>query len=212
MNNLTNNKNLASRFYEDFQSRREKRGTLAIPERMKFIKEQTGKGKNVIELGCRFGDILELVKDGNNVSGVDVDRNAMNFCAENVGIKPVFADLNQSLPFESETFDVVIISEVLEHLPYPSATIEEIARILRRGGKIVGSVPNGKRLRNRIRFFFEGVVDPDESHLQFFSGASLTFLLEQKFAKINVNIVSGRFKKLGPNMFGNCILFSAVKL
>lgn len=113
------------------------------------------------ELGCRFGDILQLVKDEDNVSGVDVERSAIKFCAENVGIQPVFADLNQSLPFESETFDVVTISEVLEHLPYPSATIKKISRILIKGGKVVGSVPNGQRLRNRIRFLFEGVVDPD---------------------------------------------------
>jgi hypothetical protein len=81
LNNLTNNKNLASRFFEDFQSRREQRGALSIPERLKFIKQEIGKGNDVIELCCRFGDILQLVKDENNVIGVAVDRNAMNFCA-----------------------------------------------------------------------------------------------------------------------------------
>jgi len=204
-------KKLVSRFYEDFQKRREKKGTLAIPERLEFIKSETGKGNTVAELGCRFGDILQEIKDGNDIVGVDVDRNAMQICGKKLGIIPIFADLNESLPFENESFDVVIISEVLEHLPYPTATLGEIARILRKGGKIVGSVPNGQKLRNKIRFFLEGIVDTDESHLQFFSGSSIKLLLEKNFSAVKIKHVSGRLIRLRPSMFGNYILFSAVK-
>jgi SAM-dependent methyltransferase len=50
-------------------------------------------------------------------------------------------DLTQTLPFASETFDTVILSDVLEHVPEPEHLWREMARILTRGGNALISVP-----------------------------------------------------------------------
>ena len=50
-------------------------------------------------------------------------------------------DLNTPLPFDSDSFDTVICSDVIEHLHSPSLVFSEVARVLRSGGKLVLSVP-----------------------------------------------------------------------
>lgn len=50
-------------------------------------------------------------------------------------------DLTGALPFESATFDTVLVTDVLEHIPEPMNLMCEIARILRPGGKLILGVP-----------------------------------------------------------------------
>jgi SAM-dependent methyltransferase len=53
----------------------------------------------------------------------------------------VVADVTQPLPFKDASFDIVLFSEVLEHVPNPELVLSEIARILKPGGYCLGSVP-----------------------------------------------------------------------
>jgi SAM-dependent methyltransferase len=53
----------------------------------------------------------------------------------------VFADLTRPLPLRDSSFDTVLLSDVLEHIPNPEDLIGEIARILRPDGHIVLGVP-----------------------------------------------------------------------
>jgi len=50
-------------------------------------------------------------------------------------------DLSGPLPFDNESFDTILLTDVLEHLPEPRATIAEAARILRRNGELIIGVP-----------------------------------------------------------------------
>jgi SAM-dependent methyltransferase len=52
----------------------------------------------------------------------------------------VFGDGNQ-LPFEDASFDTVLCTEVLEHLPDPASVLGEIARVLKPGGRLLATVP-----------------------------------------------------------------------
>jgi SAM-dependent methyltransferase len=88
---------------------------------------------------------------GNRVVGVDIDRVALARASQR-GIETVWADLDEPLPFEDSTFDVVVIAEVLEHLRFPENVLAEAKRVLVPGGAIVGSVPNCYRLKSRLRF------------------------------------------------------------
>jgi SAM-dependent methyltransferase len=50
-------------------------------------------------------------------------------------------DLTEKLPIESASFDTVLLTDVLEHIPEPMNLMNEIARILRPGGKLILGVP-----------------------------------------------------------------------
>ena len=199
---------LLSDYYEKFQKERHKNGTVRISERLLFIKNEVGQQRRVIELGCRFGSIIELFYENNDVTGVDIDNNALEICRKKFpNISLLNCNLNSGLPFDDHSFDVVVITEVLEHLPYTDITLSEIQRILKPGGKIVGSVPNATRLRNRLRFLSKGIVEKDPTHLIHFSSRSLYKKLSLYFDNVEVHPIASRFLFLSKNMFANYLLF-----
>ena len=65
-------------------------------------------------------------------------------------------DLTRPLPYESASRDLVLLSEVIEHLPNWMPVVREAARILRPGGYLILTTPNVLRLHSRLRFFLTG--------------------------------------------------------
>lgn len=71
--------------------------------------------------------------------------------ARAAGFEAFECDVSQSpLPFPDRTFDVVYMSEVLEHLVDPDHAIQELSRVLMPGGKLVITTPNLASWYNRI--------------------------------------------------------------
>jgi SAM-dependent methyltransferase len=105
--------------------------------------EQNSKAK-VIDLGCGRGEFTLKVKEKigcSEVVGVDVYNKALNEARrKKIIVKKV--DLNGSLPFEGNSFDVVVSNQVIEHLLYPVKFTEEIHRILKPGGYAIISTEN----------------------------------------------------------------------
>lgn len=87
------------------------------------------------------------------------------------GIKLQVCNLDDaSIPFEDEYFDVVIFTEVLEHVfAPPTNIITELKRIMRTSGKLILSVPNIARLSNRIKLLF-GVTPLENANHQMNKG------------------------------------------
>src|SRR6266404_4644417 len=110
-----------------------------------------GPGRHVLDLGCRDGALTQAYAGGNEIVGVDADREALAE-AQKLGIETRWADLDDALPFADGSFDVVVAGELLEHLRDPRRVASEVLRVLRPGGTFVGSVPNAYRLKNRLRF------------------------------------------------------------
>jgi SAM-dependent methyltransferase len=83
-----------------------------------------------------------LVKESNEVFGVDVSETAVARCREK-GIKALGLDVSsEALPFDDGFFDVVICLETLEHLMNPYFAVTEIRRVLKEKGRLICSVPN----------------------------------------------------------------------
>jgi 2-polyprenyl-3-methyl-5-hydroxy-6-metoxy-1,4-benzoquinol methylase len=188
-----------TRFYEDHHAQNAKVGTgrIASRQRIGHFVEWVGKGKDLLDLGCRDGELTSHYMEGNRVTGCDIDRNALTIAAKR-GIDAHYADLNEELPFGEKQFDVVVTGEVLEHVMFPPMTVKEIARVLRPDGMLVGSVPNGYRLKARRQFLFGGDVDtnPFHEHLHTFAVWTLRRMLEQYFENVYITAVGGNI--LGP--------------
>ncbi len=116
----------------------------------------------VLDLSCGRGEILsELARDGCDVRGThfrsddyklrDTPQRLLDGLVIDQGV-----DLLQPLPYDAGAFDVVVLSEVAEHLFTYIPVVHESGRILRPGGHLILSSPNVARLHSRLHFFFTG--------------------------------------------------------
>ena len=113
---------LEQRYREHHRDARSPDFIWAQPERTKLFSEFVGgPGRRVLDLGCRYGALTEYYAEGNDVTGVDIDREALEHAEARLGIQALWADLDDPLAFMDETFDVVVIGELLEHIREPAA-------------------------------------------------------------------------------------------
>lgn len=185
---------LGERYEEHHRERRDEGDFVFVPERIPLFRAAIGTGRRVLDLGCRSGAFTRHFLEGNQVVGLDVDRVALDKAAE-LGIEPVVANVEEPLPFEDASFDVVVAGELLEHLRFPAAVVGEVRRVLRPGGLFVGSVPNAFRLQSRLRFLRGVPPEDDPTHLHLFSPRELRELLAG-FDGVRLEFVGGRYRRL----------------
>jgi SAM-dependent methyltransferase len=196
--------------YEDHHRKRRDEGDFVfVPERIPLFQAALGRGKRVLDLGCRSGALTRHFLDGNSVVGLDVDAAALEK-ARALGIEPVQGDVEEPLPFEDESFDAVVAGELLEHLRFPDALVAEIGRVLRPGGVLVGSVPNAFRVQSRLRFLRGQPPEDDPTHLRMFSPSSLRALLAG-FHDVQLDFVGGRYTRLSARLFARDLVFRAIR-
>lgn len=116
---------------------------LRIGPATKVIDVGCGAGRHSFEAYRRGADVIAFDRDEAELRSVDTILRAM---AENgeapaeASAKVVVGDALK-LPYADETFDCVIASEILEHIPRDDAAIAELIRVLKVGGTLAVSVP-----------------------------------------------------------------------
>ncbi len=111
----------------------------------------------VLDVGCGGGQIAQAFASGGaRVIGFEVNyekaadvarRSIMNGLTGS--LRALAADAHQ-LPFEDNSFDLVILSDVLEHVKKPGIVVQEVDRVLRPGGLLYASMPNRYSILNLI--------------------------------------------------------------
>jgi SAM-dependent methyltransferase len=140
----------------------------------------------VLEIGCGSGETGALAKATGRVSryvGLEVDPQSAEE-ARLVLDEVIEADLETlTLPFPPESFDVLIASEVLEHLFDPSAALKRISLLIKPGGLLYASSPNVAHhsvlrmlLGNRWDYMHSGRMD--WTHIRWFTPATYRELIE----------------------------------
>jgi SAM-dependent methyltransferase len=201
---------LSERYAEHNRVERGAGFVFAGPERIELFRRYVGgPGRDVLDLGCRDGALTQAYAGGNAIVGVDADRDALAE-AQKLGIETRWADLDDALPFEAGTFDVVVAGELLEHLRDPRRVVSEVLRVLRSGGTFVGSVPNAYRLKNRLRFLTGRKPENDPTHLQMFAPADIRAFLDG-FEDVHLHLIAGRLVPLHARLFANDVVFSGRK-
>lgn len=120
---------------------------------------EVGFGERVMDVGCGAGNILAQLPQARAV-GLDLSSYLLAKARAHLQDTTflVRGDV-EGLPFQDGVFDKAYCSEVLEHLPAPWRALEEIARVVKGGGRVILSIPNEgfinriKTLLVRLRLF-----------------------------------------------------------
>ena len=99
-------------------------------------------GERTLDAGCGYGVFsAEAMRRGSAVVSVDIGPRLVARTIARAGSLGVVADAGQ-LPVREASFDLVISSEMLEHTPAARRVLQELARVLRTGGRLVLTTPN----------------------------------------------------------------------
>ena len=167
-----------------------------------------------VDVGCQGGVLINMV-DLISWVGVDIDQRALQAAREN-GVACHEMDFTSAINFRDESFDAVMMTEVLEHLPYPSITVREVHRILKKkpGSAYVGSAPLDYHLHRRWKVLRGKRLSGEQTHVHHFSFKELDKLLRFYFEKVDYLPLSGTAARhptwnLSYNLFVRDIAWAA---
>lgn len=107
----------------------------------------TNRDARIIEIGCGYGRYIKALQelDYTNVQGIDISKEQIDYATEKLGLVNVkHTDAMAYLADAWETYDAILLLDVLEHLelPYSVKLIQAIGAALKPGGAFVVQVPN----------------------------------------------------------------------
>ncbi|PKP49344.1 MAG: hypothetical protein CVT95_03485 [Bacteroidetes bacterium HGW-Bacteroidetes-12] len=159
--------------------------------------EKFRKTNNMLDVGCGPGlFLIEAKKRGWEVYGTEFTDNQLAYLNDK-GIKTLKGKLTND-SFENDLFDVIISSEVIEHINNPLEEMKHFHRLLRKGGLVYITTPNFNAIE---RFLLKGNYEIIEypEHLSYYTPKTIDLLLTQTgFEKLKITttgISVARIKK-----------------
>ncbi len=127
------------------------RGKLTMIDQL--IRPHLEAGSRLLEIGCGAGNLLlQATVPGSFPVALDLSMQALTFVRSRLEEANSGAEtpsgfactqaIGESLPLKDESFDCVLMSEVIEHLEAPQISIREAARVLCPGGRLLITTPN----------------------------------------------------------------------
>jgi 2-polyprenyl-3-methyl-5-hydroxy-6-metoxy-1,4-benzoquinol methylase len=146
------------------------------PTRAMLNRLYPGRGK-LLEIGSSLGYLLDAFKkDGWDVLGVEPFYQCCRYAREELGVEVKNAIL-ETADLPDESFDVVLLNHVIEHLDNPLGTLREVNRVLKPGGHFVIETPRYDSLMFKLMGRRERSVSCG-GHIYFFTTQSLRNLYE----------------------------------
>ncbi len=188
---------------------------------MPFLAEITNK--KILDIGCASGYIgAFLKKQGNYVVGIDITTKDISSAKKVLNEAYVFDIESGDLSILGKNYDLIIMTEVIEHLFEPDLAIKRFFPLLKPHGRILISTPNILQIYNRIKMLF-GIFEYKEetvinkSHIHFFTRPTFLKLISDLNLKIIIEenvILPETFSfilKFFPNLFSHQVIILVEK-
>ena len=120
---------------------------------LSLVRENFGKGKRILDAGCGNGYLIKKVAKfceenliDSSMFAFDASRKMVDSITESYPNIQVNQEFLPETSYDDCSFDIILFSEVLEHLHAPRESLKELFRISKPDGKLIISVPNGDRI------------------------------------------------------------------
>lgn len=167
-----------------------------------------GSNHTLLDIGCGDGLLLSLVKERDIVAkGLDISEKAVEK-ARAKGLDVAVYDTDGSIPFPDNTFDVVVMLDVLEHVYTPEALLREAARVSKRW--VIVGVPNFSSIAARLQVLRGAVPEnnrPRKGHVYWFNEAVLKTTIRREHLSLKNMRVNTIFEN--RFLFGTVFRFLA---
>lgn len=148
-------------------------------------------GKTILDIGCGHGAYgKELIKKGYRYTGVEANEEYVKKSQKYFDTRYMRAE---KLDFPGKSFDTILMSEVLEHLPDPYAAMRETARVARKN--LIVSVPNIGPMVACVEYNVVMHHFMEATHVNFFTKTMLERFLKRYFPYVKI-IEFGQFFNL----------------
>lgn len=196
-------RNLVERAYHVVRS-------ISLKRKLKLIESCVSNQKKLLDVGCGTGDFLQIAKNNNwKVLGIEPNVEARKI-ANSKTCNAVF-EVDQLLKLEPNSFDVITLWHVLEHLPKLDEHLEIFKKLLKPNGTLILAVPNFKSFDAFYYKQYWAAFDVPR-HLWHFSQKSISMLVSKKnmyvdktlpmtFDSYYVSLLSEKYKKGTFNIF-----------
>jgi len=193
--------------YDSFQSEDSDCGNLGsriskfgLSKRRQFVSSLKNGGK-LLDVGCATGNFLHEMQStpGWDLFGIEINEHAANIAQRKYALNVFLGEIEEA-NYPEDFFDVITLWDVLEHLPNPKSTLNEIHRVLKENGRLVLRVPNGGSWDAKLfgKFWF-GLDAP--RHYYVFNQQTIRNLLEMSgFQLTHINCSIGSSIALCMNM------------
>lgn len=146
--------------------------------------------KTVLDVGCANGNFSkEVKKKGNKVYGIEVS-NQMALRAKKVIDHVIVGNIEEmKFPWKYNSFDIILLMDILEHLFNPQKTLINLKKYLKNDGYVIVSIPNVANWEVRLDLLF-GKFDSsktrilEDGHIRFFTFESATKMFKKSGYKI----------------------------
>ena len=136
-------------------------------------------GQIIGSIGCGYATTESvLVEAGREVHGVDLSEEAILVAKTRISSARV-VDKDELMPFAENSLDGLILADVLEHLPMAWERLDQYAKMIKKGGWIIISVPNMRQIKILYRLVIRGDWPEkdtgvfDKTHIQFMTDKRL---------------------------------------
>jgi len=170
-----NKRNLFERAYHKVKN-------ISLKKKLSLINSFSLSEKRLLDVGCGTGDFLKFAQSNNwIVSGIEPNEKARKISNQKTN-NSVF-DIDQLIKFKPNSFDIITLWHVLEHLSDLNKNISIFKKLLKPNGRLIIAVPNFKSHDAIYYKNFWAAYDVPR-HLWHFSKKSISKLFEQKDMKV----------------------------
>ena len=166
------NKSLFEKLYQAVKN-------IALKNKLNLINSLSENKGKILDIGAGTGDFLAFVKqNGWQTIGVEPSQKA-----KEIATKKGVEFVNETSELENQSFDIITMWHVLEHVPDLEKQIQELKRLLKPNGTLIVAVPNFKSFdANHYKEFWAAYDVP--IHFWHFSKTAIKSLFQKQNMKL----------------------------